>query len=110
MTRRPAKSAPRPCNAASSLAGWYLREAARLQRAGAFSPALAQAGELLKWLLEQSGRADDHGRLAIRAEAALRTKAALDPVLKTLDEHGWLRWQKDGKGKSRTFSVYEDTP
>ena len=80
---------------AITLARWYLDEALRIAEAGMIQPVIADAVELLAWLRAYPQHRT-RSALLIYGPRRLRSKLRLDPVLRTLQDHNFISFQKNG--------------
>lgn len=97
---------PEAMRNALTLMDHYLNEVVRLHRASRIDPALIAAQRLLEWMQERAKAEVTIGfRDLIRhGPNATRTKAAADPAIKKLIEHGWVRQVSN---RPRMFAVIQ---
>lgn len=90
---------------AITLGRYYLAEALRLEGSGTISPAILSAEKLLEWAQRWNKPFTLRDALRYGPEK-LRNKAAIEPVIKLLVEHGHLIPHTVGNTKSPSYSLH----
>lgn len=87
-----------------ALAGWYVAEAARLQRSARTDPKLLRAQALLDWLRSRGAPEVEFRDVLQRGPAPTRTKDVAEGALGILKAHGWVA---EPVGRPRRIRVLE---